>query len=201
MKSGEAKSRLSPTLSPEERGELGGLLLGNVLAAVEGAGLIESCYVVSSDAGTLRAAARKGAKTVPEPGDSGVNGAVERGVRAAGNPESVLVFPSDLPLLGQGDVRHLLSLHEDGFAVVISPSLAFDGTNALLYPTRSGFPLSYDRDSFWNHLRGAGGKGLSAAVCVLEDIMLDVDTPSDLSRLALSRSRAPAADFARRILR
>lgn len=201
VKSRGAKSRLSGVLSVEERGDLTRWLLANVLRAVEGAGVLESCHVVSSDKGILRLAAAAGASTVPEVGDTGVNGAVRRGVRAAGGSRSVLVFPCDLPLLRAVDVRQVLSLHSEGMAVVISPSRAFDGTNALLCPTRPPFRLSYDRNSFWNHLRTAGGRGLPVAVCTREGILFDVDTPDDLRTLARSRSPPPGVRFPRRLLR
>lgn len=201
MKSRGAKSRLAPAVPPRVRGELNELLLENVLAAVRGAGLMGSCFVVSSDPGALEAASLAGASAVRETGDSGVNGAVEKGVRAAKGAKSALVVPCDLPLLTAEGVRHLASLWRGGLDVVISPSLAFDGTNAFLFPTGRGVPLSYDRDSFWNHLGSCAGEGLSVAVSAKEEIMLDLDTPADLERLARSGSGAPPAELARRFAR
>lgn len=177
------------------------LMLENVLGAVEGAGLLGSCFVVSSDPEALEAASRAGASAVREPGDSGVNGAVEAGVRAAPGAGSALVLPCDLPLLTAEAVRRLVSYQGAGYDVVISPSLAFDGTNALLFPTAGRFPLSYDRDSFWGHLGSAAGEGLSVAVCARTEVMLDLDTPADLSALARSGSGAPPAELARRLVR
>lgn len=201
VKSDGAKSRLSSVVPEAGRRELNRLMLENVLSAVKGAGLSGSCYVVSSDPGALEAASLAGAIPVRESGDSGVDGAVELGVRAAEGAESALVVPCDLPLLTAEGVRHILSFRRGGLDVVVSPSLAFDGTNALLFPTGQRFPLSYDRDSFWGHLSAAAYEGLSVAVCARAEIMLDLDTPADLEALAGSGSVAPPAVLARSFVR
>lgn len=199
VKSSGGKSRLSGVLTVGERKELAGLFLSAVLAALRGAGLVGTSYVVSSDEDALGLAASEGALTVRESRDSGVNEAVRAGVAASRAPE-LLVIPSDLPFLKPSDVRRILSLRRGGAEVVVSPSAAFDGTNSLLFPRWAGFPLSYDSDSFWNHLASAAAMGLSVGVCTAGGVMSDIDTPEDLKMLAASRSRAPSAAFARRVL-
>ena len=201
VKSG-GKSRLSSALPPAMRRSLSLLLLKGVLGAVCDARLMGGCYVVSSDREVLAIASEAGAAAVPEGGDDGVNVAVARGVAAAGAPETVVVLPSDLPLVGGADVRHILDLKEKGgLDVVLGPSEAFDGTNALLFPGGRPFPLSYDDDSFWHHLKGAGGAGFSVGVCTRPGLMFDVDSIQDLQTLADSKSSRPAALLAREALR
>lgn len=201
MKSGGAKSRLSSALPPKSRRRFSLQLLTGVLGAIEEAGLTGACYVVSSDSGALELASKSGASAVVEGGDDGVNVAVRRAVEAAGDPEAVLVLPSDLPLLRPSDVTHLVHLAEAGeLDVVLAPSTAFDGTNALLFPGGRPFKLSYDDDSFWNHLAEAGRRGLSVGVCTLPGLTFDLDSYEDLRRLASSGSSRPAARFAREAL-
>ena len=200
VKSSGAKSRLSPVLTPAKRRELGFLLLSGVLDALGGAGLLAETHVVSSDPETLRFATRSGAGIVREAGDQGVNAAVEAGVEALGRPSRVLVLPSDLPLLRASQLRHILLLSEF-LEVVIAPSASFDGTNALLFPTKVGLTLSYDNDSFWNHVRGIGEKDLSLGVVSNPGLTFDLDSPEDLRGLARTGADTPVAEFARRAAR
>lgn len=196
VKSSAGKSRLSSVLAPDQRAEFGRLLLEDVLAALAGAGLAERCFVVSSDRGVLDLAERRGARGVPEEADSGVNDAVEAGASASG-ADRLLVLPSDLPLLAPADIQAVIGLADRGADVVISPSVAFDGTNALLFRADAGLQLSYDRNSFWNHLASAAAMGLSVGVSTRPGIMLDIDSPDDFRGLAASGSTGRAARFSR----
>lgn len=199
VKSSGSKSRLSDVLQSSERAMLAELLLRGVLSVIQKAGLIRSTYVVSSDAKALRLTKRLGARIVTEPSDAGVNAAVARGLRVV-RTDDVLVIPSDLPLLRPVDLRRLLSLKRAGLDVLIAPSNAFDGTNALLFPARSPFPLSYDNNSFWNHLAGAARNRLSLAVCTEPGLMFDVDSWDDLRSLAKSKVKNPSVGFAKKAL-
>lgn len=197
MKSSGGKSRLAPILSLAMRRELGSLLLAGVLRELREAGFLAQTHVVTSDPEVLRLAARWGAGTVREARDEGVNAAVEAGVKALGHPSKILVLPSDLPLLRASEVKHMIRLSEL-LQVVIVPSTSFNGTNALVFRPDAGPALSYDRDSFWNHLRDGGRKRLSVGVCSAPGLTFDLDSPEDFRLLALSRTGGPAVEFARR---
>jgi len=201
MKSNRVKSRLSAFLSEEQRTEFSRLLLGDLMAVLKEAGILHSSLVVSSDRTILDYAVKQGATAVPEEEDAGVNAAVVRGLTAVGGGVTVLVLPSDLPLLRPSELRRLLRLKTAGLDVVLAPSLGFNGTNALLFVSGSDFPLSYDDDSFWNHLGSCGRLGLRAGVSCESGLMFDVDAPDDLRLLSKSRSMRKSAVFARRALR
>ncbi len=128
-----------------------------------------------------------------------MNSAVTRGAKAIHLHGPVLVIPSDLPLLGADDIREVTGLRVAGMDVVISPSRGFDGTNALAFSPSSGLQLSYDNDSFWNHLASAAREGLRTAVTCRPGLMFDVDSPEDFRRLARSGQAKPAVEFARRV--
>ena len=197
VKASETKSRLSSVLSRTERADLGSLLLSGVLGALGEAGLLAVTYVVSSDPNALRLASNSGAGVVRETKDEGVNSAVNAGVDATGRPARVLVLPSDLPLLRASEVRRTLSLGRL-LNIVIAPSVSFNGTNALLFSPRDGLLLSYDKDSFWNHVRASGRLGLSVGVSSEPGLIFDLDSPEDLRNLARSRAKTPLVAFARR---
>jgi len=200
VKSSRVKSRLSSVLSKEQRTEFSRSSLLDLLDVLRTTGLLRRSTVVSSDRRILKLASEKGTKVVEEEGDAGVNEAVRRGLAALEGDEDVLVLPSDLALLEPSELRRLLRLRSAELDVVISPSAAFNGTNALLFSSASGFPLSYDDDSFWNHLASCGRLGLSVGVCCEKGLMFDIDTPDDLKTLARSRSKRRSVVFAREAL-
>lgn len=199
VKSSGAKSRLSGVLNAAQRKEFSAILLSEVLEAVKGAGLGEECHVVSSDRDVLESAAAQGARPVSEDADAGVDEAVRRGMMAS-DAEEFLVLPSDLPLIGPSDLLRILELRRGGVGLVLTPSVAFDGTNALLFSRASRFPLSYDRNSFWNHLASASAMGLSVGVCTGPGVIFDVDSPADFRALVDSGHGGRAAAYARRAL-
>jgi 2-phospho-L-lactate/phosphoenolpyruvate guanylyltransferase len=201
VKSAGKKSRLTGVLDGEEREEFVRLMLIEVLRELKSAGLILSSRVVSPDKGILEIAERAGAQVVAEKAASGFDRAVARGVRGVRGRPDVLVIPADLPLLRAAELTHLLEVRSDGFDVAMAPSRAFDGTNAMLFSLSAPVPLSYDDDSFRNHLSGAARRGLSVRVCTKPGLTFDVDSPSDLEALARSGSKRPSARFARRVMR
>ena len=200
MKSSGVKSRLSEVLSLSQRTELSELLLTNVLSVVRRANLLSQTYIVSSDRKMLGLAERLGARTVPENSDAGVNQAVLRGLKEADQEDDALVIPSDLPTLKPSDLKGVLSLKSAGLDVVVAPSRAFDGTNALMFPVSSRLPLRYDDNSFWKHMAGAASIGLSLGVCTRPGLMFDVDTPEDLSSLASFKDGGQAVRFAKGVV-
>lgn len=201
FKASGAKSRLSRMATEQQREAIALAMLKSVLGVLGTARLIGSSYVVSADTRALSLASKAGATPVPESADKGVNEAVAVGMRAAAGFKNILVLPSDLPLVSRAELRSLVDLKDNGVDVVIAPSRAFDGTNALLFTRSDGLPLRYDTDSFWGHLEGAGKLGLSAAVSTSKGLAFDVDSPGDLRSLAKSSSDGQPSRLARRFAR
>lgn len=200
FKADRRKSRLSRVLDPNQRRWLAELMLADVLRVFRRAGQLPRCYVISSDMKVLSIARRLGAQTISEPRDKGVNAAVGTGIRTLGRDYDFMVVPSDLPLLAPAEVKMALNL-KHCFDCVISPSRSFDGTNLLIFSGKTAPALSYDSDSFWNHVGGAARKGLSLAVYCSEGAMSDVDTPEELCALSRTRRRIQSAGFAREALK
>ncbi|MDV3244395.1 MAG: 2-phospho-L-lactate guanylyltransferase [Nitrososphaerales archaeon] len=193
------KSRLSPVLDATRRRRLAYLLLEGVLEAVGRAGLSRRCFVISSDPEVRGLASVFGASFVAESRASGVNSAVRLAVRRAGKFERFVVLPSDLPFLSSSDVTVAVELGEQK-ELVISPSWSFNGTNLLLFSKRRTPALSYDDNSFWNHLASAARRGLSTAVLTRPGILFDLDSPADVEELLRLRPRTSAARFLRESL-
>ena len=195
-----AKSRLSPVLSTQSRRELAELMLLDVLDAFAAAGLLRRCFVVSSNGRALSLAEEAGATALEESSDRGVNSAVEWGMEKEAGAEEFMVVPSDLPLLRGSEIRDAYSFRAAGIDVVVSPSRRFDGTNLLLVSRSRPVSLSYDKNSFWNHIGAAAEAGRTLAVNSGMGFLFDVDTPADLVALASLRINRRSVAFARKAL-
>jgi 2-phospho-L-lactate guanylyltransferase len=172
-------------------------MLRHVLDAVRRAGLISSCLVVTSSNPVRELAERAGATAVRESSDKGVNAAVVAGLRRT-KADVMMVMPSDLPLLSESEIRGALGLKSSGMDLVITPSMDFDGTNLLVLSRDKPLALSFDRDSFWNHLNDASRRGYRVAVYSGRGVRFDVDTVDHLKQLATVRPVSRTVLFARR---
>ena len=193
------KSRLSPRLGPDERRQVAYLLLTGTLDTVRRAGMGGLCFVVSPDPEAQRLARRKGVKFIMEPRAAGVNSAVRLALRRLLTARRFVVIPSDLPLLVAREIRDAVRLGET-FDVVIAPSSSFNGTNLLLFRRDRPPRLSYDMDSFWNHLGDAARKGLTTAVFASGGVVFDLDSPADIEQLRRAAPRSPVAAYIRKSL-
>jgi 2-phospho-L-lactate/phosphoenolpyruvate guanylyltransferase len=199
FKAARSKSRLSPVLGPDARRELAYFLLDGVLRTVCSAGLGRLCYVVSSDAEARDRAKLAGVSFLGEPRDSGVNGAVRYGIGRLKTRDAFMVIPSDLALLRPADIDLALRLWVND-SLVIAPSSLFNGTNLLIFPRRMSPFLSYDDDSFWNHIAAGARLGLRTVVLTQRRLVFDVDTPTDAKELMHLRINTEAAKFLRKSL-
>jgi len=184
------KSRLSPILNPGARAGLTLYMMGRVVAAIQASGVQDVC-VVSPDRIVLNEAHRRGATPLVQK-SRGLNPALEEGRSRAleMGSSTLLVFPADLPLLEEEDVRSVLRASE-GQAVVICPDGARSGTNALLTRPPDALPFAFGPDSFGAHLEAARKRGLDVLVCERPHLAFDLDTAGDLARLNKSGVARP----------
>jgi 2-phospho-L-lactate/phosphoenolpyruvate guanylyltransferase len=184
------KSRLAPILNPGARAGLTLYMMGRVVGAIRSSGVEDVC-VVSPDRIVLSEAKRRGATPLAQE-SRGLNPALEEGRRRAleVGASTLLVFPADLPLLEEEDVRAVLQASE-GRAVVISPDGARSGTNALLTRPPDALPFIFGPDSFALHLEAARKRGLDVQTCERSHLAFDLDTAEDLARLKKSGAARP----------
>jgi 2-phospho-L-lactate guanylyltransferase len=109
---------------------------------------------------------------------------------ATAGATAVLMLPADLPHLSIEALDGLLEAADAAMAagsggpvVVIAPSDARQGTNALLLSPPAVIEPCFGLESFEAHLRASARAG--AALQIVDDPALgfDVDTPDDLERL------------------
>ena len=99
-----AKSRLSPVLSPDQRFELAQAMLRHVLSVTTTIGQVTGVLVISRDTKALAIAREMGAKTLQEGALSNLNPALMRAtmVVKSWRADAVLVLPADLPFINSG---------------------------------------------------------------------------------------------------
>jgi 2-phospho-L-lactate guanylyltransferase len=180
----QAKVRLSPLLSPDERHALAAAMLDDVLAALRQATTLDRIALVTTDAHALALAAEWGFEVVDEGSGRGETGAVELAVKVCRErgASSLAVIPGDIPLLTAADVDIVMQ-HGLRYDVVIVPSWDSRGTNAVLLRPPDALQLRFGSWSFFPHVKQAKHKGLSYKVVRLPRVALDVDVPDDLVRL------------------
>jgi 2-phospho-L-lactate guanylyltransferase len=176
-----AKSRLGAILSPGERAALSLAMLEDVLdACLAQAGW--DVWVVSHADAALEAAARRGARAVPEHGGSllAAVGQVERAV--AGRATALGVVLADLPLVTPGPLRAALA-RGAGAPVAAVPAESDGGTNVLLRTPPSVIPARFGRSSYPRHRIEAHRAGVTLEEVRSPELGFDLDRPADLARL------------------
>ncbi len=192
-----AKQRLVPALTPDQRRELATAMLRDVLQALGAAGL-DGVWVVTRDPEVCAIARSFGADPLVPPTDAENSShtaavafaqaeAVRRGARA------FLTIPGDVPGVTATEIRALAAAAREG-APALAPSRSGHGTNGVALVPPAAMPLKFGEPSFQNHLTAARALGLDPRVQELRGLGLDVDAPEDLRALL---AEAPATASAR----
>ncbi|MDQ3492570.1 MAG: 2-phospho-L-lactate guanylyltransferase [Chloroflexota bacterium] len=188
------KARLGGSIDAEERETLLRGMLRRTLAVLDAWPASRAIHLVSTDPGLL-------VETVVDLSTpvrpllqrhGGLNEALRMGRddAVAAGATAVLMLPADLPYLSIDALDGLLEAADAALAagsggpvLVIAPSDARQGTNALLLSPPDLIEPCFGLDSFEAHLRASARVG--AALQVVDDPALgfDVDTPEDLERL------------------
>ncbi|MEM6887019.1 MAG: 2-phospho-L-lactate guanylyltransferase [Pseudomonadota bacterium] len=193
---GTSKSRLRGYVSPSQCQSLVAAMLNDVLSAISNADLGQ-VFVVSADPDVALISTKYGANLVLEKKPTDYNEAVNNALKHLPGHE-VLIVPADLPALTSKDIAKLVPSTGQKRAVVhIAPDLNMTGTNAIFLPDFRGFEFQFGPGSFARHQR-------SARVCNLEcqtvsefGLALDIDTPSDVSRLLSISAQSRTAHLLR----
>ena len=144
-----SKSRLGAVLSIDERIKLSELLLINTISVLNNSSSITNIVVVSSDEGAMEIARRTDAKFLKETKDHGVNAAIALAddYSSENRAQATMVIPVDLPLLTAADVNMMCrNAKSPERCLVISPSIRYDGSNALLRKPSRLLKTHYDED-------------------------------------------------------
>jgi 2-phospho-L-lactate guanylyltransferase len=180
-----AKQRLAPVLTAEERYALAQAMLADTIAAVRGAQRADEVLFITNYLPAMEIAARYGWGVLREENQVSESASVdfasrlcaERGVTA------LLRVPLDLPLVQPDDLDDLLATECVAPAVVMVPSRDGSGTNAILRSPPALFPSHFGPNSFAKHRELAGQAGAAIIVRRNPRLEMDVDDESDLRAL------------------
>lgn len=200
----ESKTRLSQTLSLNNRQKLVLVMLEDVLASLSESDLVDQVAVLTPDRQVADRAENLGARTMMDQTNVGINESIamvtEYEIKErSGMP--LLILPVDVPLVKPTTIDSIIRKvdNPNHALVVISPSTA-KGTNALLRNPPDAIPTHYGVGSFGAHVAEAMARKVRLEVQRSEDLEIDVDTPSDLYEIMRKGNSTRTSRFLRRIL-
>ena len=187
---GASKKRLSPVLSPQERGQLTLAMLEDVLSALQ-TSIVNDTVVVSDDLDVHDIAGKFGTIYLAQK-IGGLNCAVEKATEwcIQQGAEAVLVLPADIPLLSSADVDRIVKLGNRENQTVVLSSSYDDGTNALFQSPPNLIRPSFGPRSFFKHIKEAQDKGVCVRLYYSGRVAMDIDSVDDLRRLLKTESNA-----------
>ena len=172
----EAKSRLTPALSPEERRALVVELVARTVLLLRNSGLICAVALVTPDTSLGE---ELGVRTLPDSGTLN-DSLVHAAAWAAGEGASgLLILPGDLPLLQRNDLHALLSLRSPGIAIAPTQD---GGTGALFLRPPDAITPAFGEGSFRSHVDQALERGLTVRTVQRDGFTFDLDREEDLAR-------------------
>ncbi len=182
-----AKSRLMPPFSNDERAMLTLEMLRHVVAAAQASDEFDRITVVSPDTAVLDVAEALGVSVLRQQ-TTGLNPALDeaRADARLHGAEAALVLHADLPRLTAAEITAMVGLLPVSPAVVIAPDYTGSGTNALLIAPPDAISFHFGPGSFRRHIAAAEQRGLPYRIAHASGIAGDVDTPDDVRERVVS---------------
>jgi 2-phospho-L-lactate guanylyltransferase len=178
-----AKTRLAPTLDPEERIMLASQLLQRVLRVARE--VTDDLVVISPSRPLAEIVDAAGARLVVQRG-MGLNEGLDQARSDAilDGIHTLVVLHGDLPNLRGDDVLTLIhALPADGApGVAIAPDRAGTGTNALAIQPPGVINFRFGTGSFAKHAAEVERASVSCVAVDRAGLAFDLDTPEDLQR-------------------
>jgi 2-phospho-L-lactate/phosphoenolpyruvate guanylyltransferase len=178
-----AKTRLAPSLSPEERVMLASQLLQRVLKVSRQ--VSDDVVVISPSRALAEIVEPSGARLLVQRG-MGLNEGLEQARFDAlvDDVGTLIVLHGDLPNLQAGDVEVLEAAlpNGDAPAVAIAPDRAGTGTNGLVLRPPGVIRFRFGAGSFAAHLEEVSRAGVPLVAVNRAGLAFDLDTPDDLAR-------------------
>ncbi len=178
-----AKTRLAPSLDPDERIMLASQLLQRVLKV---AGEVSDDVVVISPSRPLAEIVEASGARLSVQRGMGLNAGLDQARSEAllDGIGTLIVLHGDLPNLRPGDIDTLAAaLPSDGSAgVAIGPDRAGTGTNALALRPPGVINFRFGVGSFAAHAAEVERAGVTCVAVNRAGLAFDLDTPADLVR-------------------
>ena len=177
-----AKTRLSPFLSEDERENLLKVMLHDVTDALKKQ--VDKIILISRDEDVLRYAESLNLETILEEDEnSNLNKALTQAMKyCKGKTRKVIIVPSDIPLIGKTNIKILIDASKN-LDFVIVPSKG-GGTNMIIMKPLA-IRTKYEGFSYQKHLKEAERKKLNPQVHDSFFMALDVNTTEDLGEIMI----------------
>ncbi len=180
-----AKKRLSPALTPQERQSLFAVMLEDVLEAAVNAPSLDGVMIVTRDPQAASLARKYNVEVNNEPTNDGQSAAVARAAYQLNRTrrDGILTLPGDTPNLRSSEIEAIIARHPPAPAMSIVPSHDKLGSNCIALTPPDLIPFHFGHESFQPHLDEAAKRQIEPVVHLdLPGIGLDIDTPADLVR-------------------
>lgn len=187
-----AKTRLSPFLSPEERKNLLKAMLKDITNTLKP--IVDKILIISKDEEVLAYAEElelttiieedhKQSKVQKASDNSGLNRALKQAMKwSRKKTRKVIILPSDIPLIGKTNIKLLIDQSKN-LDFIIVPSKG-GGTNTLITKPLA-IDMQFGEFSFQRHIEEAEKKKLAPLVHDSFYMALDVNTTEDLGEIMI----------------
>ncbi|MEE1129716.1 MAG: 2-phospho-L-lactate guanylyltransferase [Methanobrevibacter sp.] len=176
-----AKTRLSPFLSEEEREKLLKVMLQDVTDTLKK--YVDKIFIISRDEDVLSYAESLKLNTLLEDENSNLNKALKQAMKyCKGKTKKVLIVPSDIPLIGKTNVQMLINASKS-LDFIIVPSKG-GGTNMIIMKPMA-IHTRFEGFSYKEHVNAAERKKLNPQVHDSFFMALDVNTAEDLGEIMI----------------
>jgi len=189
----QAKQRLAPLLTPDERSQLMLAMISDVLTALTKTPGLAGILLVSRAPEAVELAQQHGCELYAEAAGADLSESVQAAggyLTANRDASGTIIVPGDVPLITAADVASILSEHR---RITLVPDSEGDGTNCIVSSPPNLIRYRFDGHSFDPHTQAAYGIGITPLIVRNEAFGIDVDLPRDLLRVleraAPSRTR------------
>ena len=176
-----AKTRLSPFLTEEEREELLKAMLHDVTDTLKKH--VDKIFIISRDEDVLSYAEKLNLGTILEDENSNLNKALKQAMKyCKGKSRKIMIVPSDVPLIGKTNVKMLIDASKS-LDFIIVPSKG-GGTNMIIMKPMA-IHTRFEGFSYKEHVQAAERKKLNPQVHDSFFMALDVNTAEDLGEIMI----------------
>ena len=176
-----AKTRLSPFLSDEERENLLKVMLQDVTDTLKKH--VDKIFIISRDEDVLNYAKKLNLDTILEDENSNLNKALKQAMKyCKGKAKKIIIVPSDVPLIGKTNVQMLIDASKS-LDFIIVPSKG-GGTNMIIMKPMA-IHTRFEGFSYKEHVQAAERKKLNPQVHDSFFMALDVNTAEDLGEIMI----------------
>lgn len=176
-----AKTRLSPFLSEEEREKLLKVMLHDVTDTLKK--YVDKIFIISRDEDVLKYAESLNLDTILEDENSNLNKALKQAMKyCKDKTRKVIIVPSDIPLIGKTNLQMLIDASKS-LDFIIVPSKG-GGTNLIIMKPMA-IHTRFEGFSYKEHVQAAERKKLNPQVHDSFFMALDVNTAEDLGEIMI----------------